>query len=52
MVSDLGHPSYQGYLNDNCETIAEVLGGPQSRSTTLPKRRLSPAYSVWIEPPP
>ena len=25
MVSDLGHPSYQGYLNDRCLTIAEVL---------------------------
>ena len=26
MVSDLGKPAYQGYLNDNCVTIAEVLG--------------------------
>jgi arylsulfatase A-like enzyme len=25
MVADLGHPSYQGYLNDRCVTIAEVL---------------------------
>ncbi len=26
MVGDYGHPSYQGYLNDRCVTIAEVLG--------------------------
>jgi arylsulfatase len=25
MVSDLGYPSYQGYLNQNCVTIAEAL---------------------------
>jgi len=25
MVSNLGYPSYQGYLNDKCVTIAEVL---------------------------
>jgi len=25
MVSNLGHPSYQGYLNNNCVTIAEAL---------------------------
>ena len=25
MISDLGSPSYQGYLNDRCVTIAEVL---------------------------
>ena len=25
MTRDLGHPSYQGYLNDSCVTIAEVL---------------------------
>ncbi|MBT5318516.1 MAG: sulfatase-like hydrolase/transferase, partial [Chloroflexi bacterium] len=25
MVVNLGVPSYQGYLNDNCVTIAEVL---------------------------
>ena len=25
MVSDLGYPSYQGYLNDQCLTLAEVL---------------------------
>lgn len=25
MVGDLGHPSYQGYLNNNCLTIAEAL---------------------------
>lgn len=25
MVDDRGHPSYQGYLNDRCVTIAEVL---------------------------
>lgn len=25
MVSNLGYPSYQGYLNDRCVTIAEVL---------------------------
>jgi len=25
MVNDLGHPSYRGYLNDRCVTIAEVL---------------------------
>jgi arylsulfatase len=26
MVSDLGYPSYQGYLNDQCVTLGEVLG--------------------------
>ena len=25
MVTDLGHPSYQGYLNDQCLTIAEMV---------------------------
>src|ERR687892_66878 len=25
MVQDKGHPSYQGYLNDRCVTIAEAL---------------------------
>jgi len=25
MVSDLGYPSYQGYLNDHCVTLAEAL---------------------------
>ena len=25
MVGDLGHPAYQGYLNDRCVTIAEAL---------------------------
>lgn len=25
MVSDLGHPAYQGYLNKHCVTIAEAL---------------------------
>ena len=25
MTGNSGHPSYQGYLNDNCVTIAEVL---------------------------
>jgi arylsulfatase len=25
MVADLGYPSYQGYLNNNCMTLAEVL---------------------------
>lgn len=25
MVSDLGYPSYQGYLNDKCVTLAEAL---------------------------
>lgn len=25
MTADLGHPSYQGYLNNNCVTIAEVM---------------------------
>ena len=26
MVADLGMPAYQGYLNESCVTIAEVLG--------------------------
>ncbi len=26
MGQDLGYPSYQGYLNDSCVTIAEVVG--------------------------
>jgi arylsulfatase A-like enzyme len=32
MVANLGHPSYLGYLNDRCVTIAEVLksGGYQT----------------------
>jgi arylsulfatase A-like enzyme len=25
MIQDLGHPSYRGYLNENCVTIAEAL---------------------------
>lgn len=33
MTADLGHPSYQGYLNDNCVTIAEVM--QQNGYTTL-----------------
>ena len=27
MVNNLGKPAYQGYLNDRCVTIGEVLGG-------------------------
>lgn len=32
MVNDMGHPNYQGYLNNKCLTIAEVLkeGGYQT----------------------
>ena len=26
MTNNLGPPSYQGYLNDTCATMAEVLG--------------------------
>ena len=31
--NEINHPSYQGYLNENCATIAEVLKG--SGYTTL-----------------
>lgn len=32
MVSDLGTPAYQGYLNDRCVTIAEALKGAGYRT--------------------
>lgn len=51
MVNDLGYPSYQGYLNNNCITLPEVLkmNGYKtymsgkwhvgSRTETLPRQR-------------
>ncbi len=34
MISDMGHPAYQGYLNDRCVTIAEALK-PASYTTLM-----------------
>jgi arylsulfatase len=32
MESDLGYPTYQGYLNKNCISIAEALKGAGYRT--------------------
>jgi len=47
MVRDLGHPSYQGYLNDRCMTIAEVLSGAGYETRMSGKWHVGGHYSVF-----
>jgi arylsulfatase len=46
MVRDLGHPSYQGYLNDNCVTIAEVLKSAGYRTILSGKWHVGGGYDI------
>ena len=48
MVGDRGIPSYQGYLNDHCVTIAEVLrsaGVPHTHERQVARRRRASALA-------
>ena len=44
MVEDRGHPSYQGYLNDSCLTIAEVLRSEGYRTLMSGKWHVGSGY--------
>jgi arylsulfatase len=44
MVSDLGHAPYQGYLNDRCATIAELLAAGGYRTKMSGKWHVGGAY--------
>lgn len=44
MTADLGVPSYQGYLNDNCVTIAEVAKGAGYRTLMSGKWHVGGGY--------
>ncbi|HEY64379.1 MAG TPA: arylsulfatase [Caldilineae bacterium] len=46
MVNNLGHPSYQGYLNDRCVTIAEVLRAHGYRTLMSGKWHVGGYYSI------
>lgn len=46
MVADLGHPSYQGYLNDRCVTIAEVLKSGGYHALMCGKWHVGGGYDV------
>ncbi len=46
MVGDMGHPAYQGYLNDNCVTIAEVLRAAGYRTAMSGKWHVGGRHSL------
>ena len=46
MTTDLGHPSYQGHLNDRCATIAEVLKTGGYRTLMSGKWHVGGSYSI------
>ena len=46
MVADKGIPPYQGYLNDNCATIAEVLGDQGYRTLMSGKWHVGGNYTA------
>jgi len=47
MVGDLGHPSYQGYLNDSCVTIAEALNVSGYTTVMLGKWHVGEKPQHW-----
>ena len=47
MVKDFGHPSYQGYLNQNCKTIAELLGSQGYQTMMAGKWHLGDKPEHW-----
>ena len=49
MVMDLGHPSYQGYLNERCVTIAEALGESGYSTALSGKWHVGGRYSIRPE---
>jgi arylsulfatase len=46
MVGDLGHPNYQGYLNERCVTIAEVLRPVGYRTLLAGKWHVGGHYAI------
>jgi arylsulfatase len=46
MTTDLGNPAYQGYLNDQCVTIAEVLGAAGYHTLMSGKWHIGGKYDV------
>ncbi|MEZ6065202.1 MAG: arylsulfatase [Planctomycetaceae bacterium] len=46
MTANTGNPAYQGYLNDRCRTIAEVLA-PTYRTLTVGKWHVGGAEGQW-----
>ncbi len=47
MVNDLGTPAYQGYLNDRCVTIAEVMRGSGYRTAMSGKWHVGEERPHW-----
>ncbi|MBN1685293.1 MAG: sulfatase-like hydrolase/transferase, partial [Spirochaetales bacterium] len=52
MVSDLGSPAYQGYLSDECVTIAEVLKSAGYRTALSGKWHVGGRYAAADPVPP
>jgi arylsulfatase A-like enzyme len=49
MVADLGTPAYQGYLRDDCVTIAEALGAAGYRTMMSGKWHVGGPYVLGTE---